>query len=96
MYDGEAVFEVNGDDTFTDKAHVGVYLTVKKDAVMTGKVFWPMIRPFEIESDQYVLPAKNNLELSQMACTETTAGTYKLEATVDASGNVTYEWVEVV
>lgn len=96
LYDGEAVFEVNGDDTYTDKAHAGVYLNVKKDVVMTDKVFWPMIRPYGIESDKYVLPAKSNQELSQMACTETTAGTYELQATVDASGNITYEWVEVV
>lgn len=96
LYDGEAAFEVNGDDSFDDKAHVGVYLTIKKDTVMTDKVFWPMIRPYGIESGDYVLPAKSNLELSQMACTETTAGTYELQATVDASGNITYEWVEVV
>ena len=96
LYDGEAVFEVNGDDTFTDKAHVGVYLTIKKDAVMTNKVFWPMIRPYGIESDKYVLPADSNLELSKLLCKETTAGTYKLEATVSAEGSITYEWVEVV
>lgn len=96
LYDGEAMFTVDGDDTWDDKAHVGIYLTVKKDAVMTDKVFFPMVRSYEIESDEFVLPAKSNLELSQMACTETTAGTYQLQATVAADGSISYEWVEVV
>lgn len=96
LNDGEAVFEVDGDDTYTDKAHVGIYLSVKKNAVMTDKVFWPMIRPYGIESDKFVLPAKTNLNLSsdvdKLLCDKTTAGSYYLTATVDSEGAITYSW----
>lgn len=92
----------NNNPIITDKALCRVAIYVKKDTAFpeTGTTIYPMI----IDADDNVITykpyAKTNKELTDdvrsLLCDETTAGTYKLQATVAADGSVSYEWVEVV
>lgn len=43
--------------------------------------------------NNFVLPMPKLIPLNVPSCDKTNAGTYTLQATVDASGNVTYSWV---
>lgn len=100
---GEGVIvDVNGDDNYTDKACLQLGLDIGKGTTMTNAMFYPMVECLELaKPDTSFVPyTYSNSQLTKkmktLECNETTAGTYKLEATVDSSGDVSYEWVEVV
>lgn len=95
-----AEFTINGDDNYTDKAVVQIAIDIKK-SVTVNAIITPMIECLELaDPDAWQSYSLSNSALTSkvnaLECKETTAGTYKLEATVDASGDVSYEWVEVV
>lgn len=101
---GDTEFTLNGDDYSTDEVQVQLLCRIMSGKQVSGLVFKPMIRLASVESDTWEPYANTNKQLTDdvaalnfdLRCTKTTAGTYKLEATVDARGAITYEWVEVV
>lgn len=97
---GSDEFTVNGDDNNTDFAVVTVDCRIVNGYTADNLLFKPMIRRAEDSDDTWEPYSMTNKQLtdliSNIKCSKTTAGTYKLEATVAADGSVSYEWVEVV
>lgn len=63
-------------------------------AISGTMTFKPMVRPASVKDSTYVPYAMTNKELTDnFKCNQTTAGTYTLQAVVDANGVVTYSWV---
>lgn len=97
-YGGGTLIHLTGSDSVAEGfSQIAIYCAVASGATVTNQEFKPMIELVALDDpgafQPYTLP---NSELSKLVCTETTAGTYKLEATVAADGSITYEWVEVV
>lgn len=87
----------------TDGSYKSMYYVrfrTSATAVFDHKVVQPMLRYATFENTTWVPYSKTNKQLTDdvnaLKCTKTTAGVYKLEATVAADGSVSYEWVEVV
>ena len=101
-YGEGATFKASGDDSSTTSTTVEIRLDVMKKYAITDTItFKPMLEVISLDDPEAFQEwSMTNNELTKIVnalkCSETTAGTYKLEATVDASGNITYEWVEVV
>ena len=96
------VFHVGGSDNAPDGyTLLAIVCDVVAGETVENVAFKPMLELISLDDPEAYQPyTLTNQELTTginaLKCTETTAGTYKLQATVDASGNITYEWVEVV
>lgn len=86
-----------GDTEFTlaSDTYARIYIQVRTGtAITTPILFKPMIRPAIVKDDTYAEYAlTNKMITNRIDCTQTTAGTYVLKATVDANGVATYSWV---
>ena len=80
--------------TLTENAIINVNWNVMSGYNPNNAVCKPMIRVFEDTDDTWQPYAMTNKQLTDIINNvPTSAGTYTLQATVDASGNVTYSWV---
>lgn len=90
-------FVLNGDDDHTDAVRLQVQLQVLNGTRVDNIIFKPMIELLSIaDPDVFVSFSETNKQLTDdvnaLKCSETTAGSYYLTATVDSSGNITYSW----
>ena len=99
--DGVLIHLTGSDSVQEGYSQIATYCVVASGETVTNFTFKPMLELISLDDPEAYQPyTLSNIELTEavnaLKCSETTAGTYKLEATVDASGNITYEWVEVV
>lgn len=97
-YGEGATFTISGDDFSNKGAYVRISLTVFKNYAITGTLtFKPMVTLVEDTDTTWRPYAMTNKELTDVVNNvPLTAGTYTLQAVVDASGNKTYSWVASV
>lgn len=91
------IIEINGDDSFTDRARLQIAIDISKSVAMDNAIFKPMLELVELadpEAWQSWSMTNNELtaKVGALECKETTAGSYQLVATVDSEGAVTYDW----
>lgn len=96
------VAQINGGHEAVFEAKEGYHYSFVLQVPTSGSEFteavrfYPMLRYSEdIDStwEPYVLSNKQLTDdVNALKCTKTTAGSYYLTATVDASGNITYSW----
>lgn len=81
-----------GDSTVTygDDYGNGVEFVVTDDTAYTGIYY---ILASGSSYTNFILPIPKLIPLNVPTCDKTNAGVYTLQATVDASGNITYSWV---
>lgn len=101
-YGDGVLFHLVGSDSVPEGfSQVATYCVVASGETVTNFTFKPMLELISLDDPEAYQPyTLSNQELTTglnaLKCTETTAGTYKLQATVAADGSVSYEWVEVV
>ena len=89
-------FTINGDDYSNEGAYLRIVCVIANnyDCGVDGLIFKPMLRIAEDLDDTFQPYAMTNQQLTEVVKgVPTNSGTYTLQATRDANGNVTYSWV---
>jgi len=85
---------LNGDKYNNDKVRVQIYPFIRPNQNVTGFVFKPMVRVASDTDDTFQPYAMTNQQLTEVVKgVPSNSGTYTLQATRDANGNITYSWV---
>lgn len=89
-------FTINGDDYSNEGVYLRIVCVIANnyDCGVNGLIFKPMLRIAEDLDDTFQPYAMTNQQLTEVVKgVPSNSGTYTLQATRDANGNVTYSWV---